>query len=394
MSLSTIEFQAKRIKFSLKKSSRDRLFTQLQEANERMRNLLESSDKTTIARHQGQPSRVSSVMSRKISEFWRHAMRLHEALSKAWLCSCVSHVANLGLQHRTSDKIEFDVMFHLEAAQQKHSWQATRINMMMPSGPSLNVPPPPSKSSNKAIRQVRWTTTEHPLTTEEGVPIDQIGDLCDALSVHCPGCIGFLEADEYRFVLHPHIQATPTDDAPMITLLQDTNVLTRRKRYCLALTLASSYLQLGSTPWLGSNLRKDGIIFLQASPDPESAIVDHPYIQRKMSRNIDNQPPASLSSLGICLLELCFGTTLEATSFRRQLPAGDASTGPVLDYAAAIQWSRLAGEEAGPEFAEAIDWCLRAKELGDGSWRKELWQHVIVPLDGCHKQVSQKPSAF
>lgn len=194
-------------------------------------------------------------------------------------------------------------------------------------------------------------------------------------------------------MLHPHTQGSPNGDARTMTLeklLKDTKVLTRRKRYCLAPTLASSYLQLGSTPWLGSNLRKDNIIFLQSSPDPESTIVDHPYIQNHMSRTACSHTSPNVSTLGICLLELCFGTTLEATHFRKQLPPGDTTTAPILDYAAAIQWSKLVGEEAGSEFAEAIDWCLHAKESSDGSWRKELWQYVIVPLDACHKQVSQK----
>jgi hypothetical protein len=78
------------------------------------------------------------------------------------------------------------------------------------------------------------------------------------------------------------------------------------------------------------------------------------------------------------------------TTFRKQLPAGDETLDQIFDYTAAVQWSRLVSEEAGPEFAEAIEWCLHAKTLNNNSWRKELWQNIIVPLDACHKQVSQK----
>jgi hypothetical protein len=77
--------------------------------------------------------------------------------------------------------------------------------------------------------------------------------------------------------------------------------------------------------------------------------------------------------------------------FRKQLPTGDDHLAPIFDYTAAIQWSRLVSEEAGPEFAEAIDWCLHTRALTDNDRRKDLWQHVVVPLDACHKQVSQKP---
>lgn len=45
-----MEFQAKRIKFTMRKSSREKIFAQLEVANERMRKLLESSERTSDAR--------------------------------------------------------------------------------------------------------------------------------------------------------------------------------------------------------------------------------------------------------------------------------------------------------------------------------------------------------
>ncbi|KAF2737057.1 hypothetical protein EJ04DRAFT_410694, partial [Polyplosphaeria fusca] len=115
MSASNMEFQAKRVKFTLKKSNRQRLFAKLQEANDRMRNLLQSSDETTIARRNRQPVKYGThnLVNRTINEFWRHAKRLHEALSKAWQCGCASHQANLALKHRASDTVEFEILFHV-----------------------------------------------------------------------------------------------------------------------------------------------------------------------------------------------------------------------------------------------------------------------------------------
>jgi hypothetical protein len=221
-----------------------------------------------------------------------------------------------------------------------------------------------------------------------------IKDLCSALAANCPGCIGFLEADEYRFVLYPESRITSIRSPRTISLDQilcNAKSLTRRKRYFLSLTLASSYLQLGATPWLNTRLQKESIVFLQDPNEPQSTMLDLPYIRQEISRI--SSPPATdvISSLGIRLLELCFGVALEATEFRKQLPIGDEILAPLFDYTAAIQWSRLVCEEAGPEFAEAIEWCLYAKTLSDNNWRKELWQHVIIPLEACHKQVSQKP---
>ncbi|KAF2626075.1 hypothetical protein BU25DRAFT_440835 [Macroventuria anomochaeta] len=131
--------------------------------------------------------------------------------------------------------------------------------------------------------------------------------------------------------LDAHISSTfLTPTKTLQDLLADTQILTRRRRYCLALTLASSYLQLGATPWLNTQLRKDNIIFLQDQTNPDTTILNHPYLRCEIFGDVSNQP------------------------------------------------SRRVGEEAGLEFAEPIDW-------------KDLLQHVIVPLDTLHKQVSQKP---
>jgi hypothetical protein len=388
MSMSNIEFQARRIKFTVKKSTRERLFAQLEEANNRMRNLLESSDKTIAARKNRESASPRSLMSRKMNDFWRHAKRLHDALSSAWQCSCASHITNLGLEHRTSDKVEFHLLFQLGTAQPK-SWHDTRIKMLATSSnTSISV----SQHGSNRPPKVRWDITTTAPEGSGNPQTTQIQDLCKTLSSKCTGCYGFIDEDEYRFMLYQGSQTTERHEPSVVTLeqlLKGTRTITRRNRYSLALTLASSYLQLGSTPWLHNQLRKDSIMFLQ-DPVHRDISLNHPYICQDLSNQIGQTTTGAIAHLGIRLLELCFGSALENTDFRRQLPIGDDISGPILDYAAAIQWSKLVAEEAGPEFAEAIDWCLHVKEVNDGSWRKELWHQVILPLDTCHKQVSQK----
>lgn len=357
-----------------------------------MRNLLESSDQVANARRRGQLQGISLPAYRKLSHFWRHAQRLYEALSKAWQCDCISHIASLELEHRTPENLEFKVLFDLTAVFQR----LTKIKVIETSnGPSIHTAQPTSKTTGRPPQKVRWvTSTPNPDSSQN---LAQISNLCGKLSGKCADCIGFLEEDEYRFAVYPALQSPSALRTPTKTLedlLTATDVPTRRKRYCLALTLASSYLQLGATPWLNTQLRKDSIVFLVDSNNHETAILEHPYIRQEMSGSSNSRTPDALATLGIRLLELCFGKPLEATQYRKQLPSGDAISAPVLDYAAAIQWSKHAGEEAGPEFAEAIDWCLHTKEVSDGSWRKDLLQNVVIPLDACHRQVSQKASCI
>lgn len=365
----------------------------LQEANDRMRNLLESSDRIAAARRQRQANKSSLLVSRKIGDFWRHAERLYTALSKAWQCGCLSHIANLGLEHRLTDKLEFDVFFNLSSA----NLRLTKIKVVENSVESNQHTTPTQttiSSAGRSRQQVRFSTPVRRSDLSQDLIL--IDDLCASLSTQCPDCLGFLEEDEHRFIVYPDTQVPSTARTSTKTLgdlLANAEVLSRRKRYSLALTLASSYLQLGATPWLNTQLRTESIVFLQDAFDPTTTAIDHPYIRRDTTKSKQSQSTEALPSLGIRLLELCFGKSLEATSFRKQLPAGDSTTAHVLDYVAAIQWSKEVGEEAGPEFAEAIDWCLHAKERSDSSWRNDLLQHVVVPLDACHKQVSQKPAS-
>lgn len=356
---------------------------------------MDSSDHATTARQRGQATRASYIMSRKINEFWQHAKRLHEALSSAWQCGCNSHIANLGLEHRTSEKVEFDVLFHLDDAHQRLGWRETRIKMIAnPNALSIKVPLP---LSTAGANRVRFQVADMSESSEDVDQTALIKDICSAFSSTCLDCIGMLEAGEHRFMLYPGNQTKSMSHLSIVSLeqfLRNANSLTRRKRYFLALTLASSYLQLRDTPWLNAYLRKDSIVFLQDPAKPDSSHLDQPYIRREISKTATTSPTDALSTLGIRLLELCFGSPIEATRYRKELLVGNETLAPIFDYTAALQWSDSVAEEAGPEFAEAIEWCLHAKALKENNWRTDLWQHVIVPLEACHKQVSQKTVFF
>lgn len=397
MSYVNLEFQAKRIKFSLKRRSRERLFQQFKDANEKMRNLLESSDQIAAARLSRETRKGPLAMKHKIDEFWQHAKRLHDALTKAWQCSCGKHVVNLQLQHRTCDEVEFNVLFELGSTPFRVAWRETVIKVVpqvvstSSVGISVNVQ---QTTPSRILGRVHWKDTP-PITTTETTQtkLSQIKDLCSTLKTACQGCFGFLDEDEYHILIYPGPHSAAVTDMSTVTLqelLQDPHSMTRRNRYYLALTLASSFLQLASTPWLSAPLKNNNVVFFQDSTHSYSTIMEHPYIRCDISSGAPAPTIEAVSSLGIRLLELCFGSPLESTPYRKLLGPGDAVSAPLLDCAAAIQWSKLVSDEAGPEFADAIDWCLRAKGYSDGAWRKDIWTKVVEPLSKCHKQMSQK----
>jgi hypothetical protein len=397
MSFANFEFQAKRIKFSLMKGSRERLFLQFEDANKKMRNLLESSDQIAAARLIRETKKGPSAMKHKTNEFWRHAKRLHDALTKTWQCSCSNHVANLQLQHRTRDEVEFKVLFELGPTASRAAWRETMIKMV-PSvlstssvGISVNIH---QTIPSPILEGVRWKDAPPITTAATAQPnLNQIKNLCSTLTTACPGCFGYLDEEEHHFFIYPERHRAAVTQMSTVTLqklLQEAHSMTRRQRYYLALTLASSFLQLVSTPWLNAPLKNDKIVFLQDSTHPYSAVIEYPYVRCEISQKAPAPTTEAISSLGIRLLELCFGSPLENNSYRKLLGPGDAFSAPILDYAAAMQWSKMVSGEAGPKFADAIDWCLRAKEYSDGSWRKDLWTKVVQPLVECHEHMSQE----
>lgn len=85
------------------------------------------------------------------------------------------------------------------------------------------------------------------------------------------------------------------------------------------------------------------------------------------------------------LLELCYGIPLEEHSLRQKFLLNN---GQYLDHAAALEWSNSVVEEGGPEYAEAVAWCLQPKWADREVLRKDLTRNVIERLEYCHRQLS------
>lgn len=175
--------------------------------------------------------------------------------------------------------------------------------------------------------------------------------------------------------------------------------LTSQERYKVASVLASSVLQLQTTPWLNKRLSKDSIFFYH---DGDNTIVDQPYISHSFpsvkSRNKssgsaadedrNNTPPReSLSNLGILLLELCCNQAIEnQTDLRKRHLSSDGQAIGGTDYLTAIDWLDTVQHELEPKMLPIIKWCIFCLFEGKPNWAdmkftQAAYVNVVRPLE-------------
>ena len=246
-----------------------------------------------------------------------------------------------------------------------------------------------------------------------------ITNLCSTIAATNPAenVFGLLKGEEESYILERRANLQPPrktyQTVSLESLLNKTSdlSLSRRQRYQIGFTLASSHLQLYPSPWLHSQWSKREIIFKIDPQDHRSIQTDQPYILRSVSTSTQQSattPTPSYASsdrclptLGILLIELCFGTALEDHEMRRQYDStsaeqqqqqqiATADLAAALDLAVALEWARFVGGEAGEGYADAVGWCLRGQCGGltrDDRWREELFANVVRPLMSCHEQM-------
>ena len=266
-------------------------------------------------------------------------------------------------------------------------------------------------------------------STEEEASL--ISSLCASFhqDVTQAACHGYLQAHDKRYYIYQDDAATKCafnpSNASTITLEKilygdETHPpLTRRQRYILAVTLASSFLQLSGTPWIGTRWTKSDIVFFQDPQDPAVLIPELPFVCRNFqstaeSVSAQDPPPAhpttqsqkvedtirGFESLGIVLLELCFGTPIEWHPLCQQAGTGLPSLSPGVLRGAlllvALEWLRDVTGEAGTEYAEAVAWCLvgsRTMSPSGDRWRGDMLEKVVRPLGLCCSSIGATPGA-
>jgi hypothetical protein len=238
-------------------------------------------------------------------------------------------------------------------------------------------------------------------------------------------CHGYLQAHGKRYYIYRDDATGPPpypSNSSAITLekiLHDAirPRLTRRQRFALALTLASSFLQLAGTPWIKSHWTKSDVVFFQDPEDPTVVVYERPFVCRDflpadtfapvqgpptpLPARLGDDTIRGFESLGIVLVELCFGTPIELHPLCRQDVEAQSSdslrASPAwspLHLVAAIDWLRDVTGEAGLGYAEAVSWCLTGSKTMDTTgdrWRSAMLEKVVEPLGVCCSCLAMTP---
>lgn len=234
----------------------------------------------------------------------------------------------------------------------------------------------------------------------------EIEDLCSTLETSEPStsCLGFLSDKEHR-----HYQLRTIKDNKPLSEIHDLisleklldsaskPSLSRKQRFRLAVVLASSHLQLQTTPWLTENLQKKDIFFEYHGRE---VLADQPYIHHVFhSTKLPSvpvpeagitQPPnglatrTSLIHLGILLLELCFGEAIESREDMRNNYLIDGKPHNQTDFLTALEWISEVEQEAGLEFQGAVKCCFNfdvKPNWTDVRFTQSIYVGVVQPLE-------------
>ena len=171
-------------------------------------------------------------------------------------------------------------------------------------------------------------------------------------------------------------------------------VISRGGRLKLALNLASSVLQLYKTPWLREYLSKHDILIDEST----DAYGDNVYVsgafsteaaarqvvQRQMMYHVRNP---TLFSLGILLIELCFGQPLELLRTSEDPLNTNGVPDTFTDLSTANRLLDSVYSEAGNRYGDTTRRCIRCEfderytTLDDDAFRQKFYDYVIALLE-------------
>ena len=430
---SVVEREMMRIKATLSKNVYKELLNDIDKTNKDIREITHQNVYLEPLRKRRQSRRP--IADLKLIR--KHAASLYQVFvtGKAWKCGGKSHhLASLRLDPR-SQTLEGTIKasasayrFRILLSTSDHGQSLPKIqsqwheievapsfgdNQVM--NETINIV---SNVSQKSVRfasasQVGVITAQpNPFTHQE---CSLIADICSA--IHVPQgankkAIGFLVDEKDQEHKH-YVYRTDTGIGPepqskslgeLLGAAQQqqfvTTSLSRGDRLQIAVTLASSVLQLDGTSWLESEWTSNDIYFHKKDRRANDESYLHPYLPWKPCKShgiiYSNTIPCAqatklehlmdrcqvLFALGLILVELCFGRTLLAM----QRPEDHDVNQEKTKYMTARRLLNSVYSEMGTSYGDVVRRCLfqpfdvRDMSLENEILQQKVFEDVVIPL--------------
>jgi hypothetical protein len=186
--------------------------------------------------------------------------------------------------------------------------------------------------------------------------------------------------------------------------------LTRRERMSVALTLAYALMELHLTPWVPANLFKTDVYFFQRKDGV--VLTRNPFLLSEVAstkKEAQPSPPAfddhddhgkALLSLGILIMELWFGESIESKSCWKEVCGADDQQRHFTYFNAALTWQREAQSSGGKKLHDITQRCIygnfgvTTRNFSNDQFATAVFEGVIRELKGlldCFEEADSAP---
>ena len=390
----------RRVKFSMNKDDLESSINEIDKLSSLLERLREKSQQYHQFTIQSSSSSTRAVVS-MLRKVQIRALRLHKALAQSWAQSCHDpHGARLYLDARV-DKFEACKKFSAPYKQNNIEFSITLQNCTNQSYHTCVVEAlsfDDFKSfSTPTNPAVSFQMTSNAVGTPNRSDVDNI---CHVLN-HCMNKKNFLRLYlvENERLCYEHVSSdisthslSHAHDEKMVSLqrlLQDPaykRTMQLRPRVKLAAMMASTALQLHSTPWC-RNLRNETMLFVQDL----SGQVDlgNPFVactihgNCALSSSCPAQSESELLDLGILILELWHNQTIDAFARDSGLAFDDTFD---VRRSVARKWISETKDDLLPSFYDAAVRCINCRfdtvdvDLTDHKLNISIFEGVVKPL--------------
>ncbi|KAI4100086.1 MAG: hypothetical protein LQ339_005608 [Xanthoria mediterranea] len=390
---SILEREMKRVKLTFSKNVYKELLDDIRLANQDLRDFTRQN----IALEPKKRQRKGRTAVSDLRNIRRHAASLHQVLSPARSSTPDQSISQDGRSQTPAFRILLAVAVNVAVIDHNTTgtsqWQDIEIL--------------PTLGSQSSRPSLDWSDTE---TQGAQVPTEAksnyIEDFCSALCAtdRQKREIGLLidevnERQEHKIFRANTTLGSQTFSRSLEDLLRSTEHsagenLSRKDRLEVAVTLASSVLQLDGTSWLKSGWSSNDICFHYK--DGEISHYSHPYLSWQQCCNIDVTYPMKsprvvnnhmvrneiLLALGLTLVELCFGRTL--TDLRRPEDINGEETATRVATATRLHFRVY--DEMGISYGDVVRRCLfqlfdvRELSLDIEEVQQKVFDDVVTPL--------------